>query len=250
MTDLRDPTTWTIDELIECAFADALPQDREVIEAELRRRMTPTGEVPTNVDIPASCERCLHGSNEECTTPKYGTPCDDFEGDVYWDRANLANKVRFLYTAIAGLQTELRGHQAREARNQRMTPTGDGGESWEKFVSQCRRYIPPEIVAGFDVHANKLRTAVAALQSECAWQKERCENNIAVHETELDRWRERCRELVDGSRVDDFDANNECRFCGEKPPRAAENIRCKHPNCPAVEAREALKALEAENERD
>ena len=32
----------TPDELIECAFVDALPQDREAIEAELRRRMTPS----------------------------------------------------------------------------------------------------------------------------------------------------------------------------------------------------------------
>ncbi len=40
----------TPDELIECAFVDALPQDREAIEAELRRRMTPTGDVAELLD--------------------------------------------------------------------------------------------------------------------------------------------------------------------------------------------------------
>ena len=41
----------TPDELIECAFVDALPQDREAIEAELRRRMTPTGDVAELLDL-------------------------------------------------------------------------------------------------------------------------------------------------------------------------------------------------------
>lgn len=47
-----DLTTLTKTELIDCAFVDALPEDREAIVAELLRRMThqPTGDVGALLD--------------------------------------------------------------------------------------------------------------------------------------------------------------------------------------------------------
>ncbi len=239
----------TPDELIECAFVDALPQDREVIEAELRRRMTPTGDVAELLDLLLDVYSSNTLGNIESITNRFRAAVAALQQkasmhDIVDEERIERLDMLFRLCSMLDIEHVEKIEETLHALQQKFDSCNENRSYW------LQRIIKMGQLFGYN------GDQCAVIACECI---ESGAEDIAALQSSESGLRELVRELVERTDLylSDGYGMHTCTHCGkdyrrmckdeELPsnypkilPSPPNDFRCMNPKCPAVRARTKL----------